>query len=96
MNDDSSYDSNSYASNKYIAPAPLRTGPWYQPAAAARASELKGVSGSCRCAIVGVPWRLRRLSLFGTFSSTSLADKSPQARHLEADPRHGTPAMAHF
>ena len=24
-------------------------------------------SGSCRCAIIGVPWCLRRLSLFSTF-----------------------------
>ena len=24
-------------------------------------------SGSCRCAVIGVPWCLRRLSLFSTF-----------------------------
>ena len=54
------------------------------------------LSGSCRCAIIGVPWCLRRLSLFSTFISILMTNNSPQAKHAETDPRHGTPAMAHF
>jgi hypothetical protein len=53
-------------------------------------------SDSCRCAIIGVPWRLRRLSLFSTCMNTFSANKSPQAKHAATDPHHGTPAMAHF
>ena len=44
-------------------------------------------SGSCRCAIIGVPWCLRRLSLFTTCLS-NIFDK--QAKHAETDP------MAHL
>ena len=47
------------------------------------------LSGSCRCTIMGVPWCLRRLSLFSTFSTClnmCLTDKLPQARHAETDP----------
>ena len=47
-------------------------------------------------AIVGVPWGLRRLSLFSTCWNMCLTNKSPQAKHAETDPCHGTPAMAHF
>ena len=38
-------------------------------------------SGSCRCAIIGVPWCLRRLSLFSTFLHMFLTNRSPQAKH---------------
>ena len=53
-------------------------------------------SRSCRCAIMGVPWCLRMLSLFSTRLKMRLTNESPQAKHAETDPRHGTPAMAHF
>ena len=52
-------------------------------------------SGSRRCAIIGVTWCLRRLSLFSTCLNTFSTNKSSQANHAETDPRHGTPAMAH-
>ena len=54
------------------------------------------MSGSCRCAIIGVPWRLRRLSLFSTLSTMLLTNKSTRAKHAETDPCHGTPTTAHF
>ena len=54
------------------------------------------ISGSCRCVIIGVPWCLRRLSPFSTFMNMFLTNKSPQAKHAETDPRHGTPTAAHF
>ena len=53
-------------------------------------------SGSCRCAIIGVPWCLGRLSLFGTCLNNVLTSKPLQAKHAETDPQHGTPTMAHF
>ena len=54
-------------------------------------------SGSCRCAMIGVPWCLRRLSLFSTFPNMFLTNKSPQAKHAETDPCHGAPrTAAHF
>ena len=53
-------------------------------------------SGSCRCAIIGVPWCLRRLRLFSTLWNMLLTNTSPRAKHAETDPRHGTPTMAHF
>ena len=56
----------------------------------------RGACSRCRCAIIGVPWRLRRLGLFGTCSNVFLTNKPPQAKHAETDPRHGTPTMAHF
>ena len=48
-------------------------------------------SGSCRCAIIGVPWRLRGLSLFSICFWQGLEDK---AKHAETDPRHGTLPIA--
>ena len=39
---------------------------------------------------------LRRPSLFSTFVSMFLTNKSHQAKHAETDPRHGTPPLAHF
>ena len=53
-------------------------------------------SGSCRCAIIVVPWCLRSLSLSSMFLNMFLTKTSPQAKHAETDPRHGTPTMAHF
>ena len=53
-------------------------------------------SGSCRRAIIGVPWCLRRLSIFSNCLNMLLTNKSPQAKHAETDPRHGTPTRAHF
>ena len=47
--------------------------------------------GSCRCAIIGVLWCLRRLSLFSTRLNMFLTSKSPQAKHAKTDP-----AMAHL
>ena len=43
-------------------------------------------SGSRRCAVVGAPWCLRRLSPFSTFTNMSLTNKSPRAKHAETDP----------
>ena len=40
-------------------------------------------SGSCTCAIIGVPWCLRQLSLFSIRLSTVLTNNSPQAKHAE-------------
>ena len=40
-------------------------------------------SGSCRCALVGVPCRLRMLSIFGTFDNMLKLTVSPQAKRAE-------------
>ena len=53
-------------------------------------------SGSCRCALIGVPCRLRMLSMFRTFDNMLKLTVSPQARRAGPDPRHGTPKMAPF
>ena len=53
-------------------------------------------SGNCRCALIGVPWCLRRLSLFSPCLNMSLTNTSPQAKHAKTDLRHGTPTTAHF
>ena len=51
-------------------------------------------SGSCRCAMIDVPWCLRRLSLFSTlFEATFSTNKSTQAQHAETDPGHCTLRM---
>ena len=33
---------------------------------------------------------------FQHFLNMCLTNRSPQAKHAETDPRHGTPTMAHF
>ena len=43
------------------------------------------VSGSCRCAIIGVPCRLRMLSIFSTFENMLKLTISPQAKRAETD-----------
>ena len=48
---------------------------------------LKFKSGSCRCVIIGVPWRLRRLSLFSTRLNVLSTNKPPRAERAETDPR---------
>ena len=53
-------------------------------------------SGSCRCAIIGVPWCLRRLSLLSTCLNMSPINTPPKAKRAETDPRHGTHTMAHL
>ena len=52
-------------------------------------------SGSCRCALIGVPCRHRMLSIFSTFDMLKLTI-SPQAKRAETDPRQGTPTRAHL
>ena len=54
------------------------------------------LSGSCRRAIIGVPRCLRGLRLFSTCLNMILTNTSPQAKHAETDPSHGTPTMVHF
>ena len=54
------------------------------------------VSGSCRCALIGVPCRLRMLSIFGTLDNMSKLTVSPQAKRAETDLRQGTPTRAHL
>ena len=44
------------------------------------------ISGSCRCALIGVPCRLSMLSTFSTFANVSLKDKSPRAEGAKTDP----------
>ena len=53
-------------------------------------------SGSRRCALIGVPCRLRMLSVFGMFDDMLRLTISPQATRAETDPRQGTPTRAHF
>ena len=53
------------------------------------------VSGSCRCALIGVPCRLRMLSILSTFDSMLKLTISSQAKRAETDPRQGTPTRAH-
>ena len=48
------------------------------------------LSGSCRCALIGVPCRLRTLSIFSTFDNMLKLTVSPQAKRAETDPRQGT------
>ena len=49
-------------------------------------------SGSCRCAIIGVPWCLRRLSLFSTWLKQCFCQRNhPRPSMLKL-----TPAMAHL
>ena len=50
-------------------------------------------SGSCRCAIIGVPWYLRRISPFSTFDNMMKLTMSPQAKRAEADHHQGTPTV---
>ena len=40
--------------------------------------------------------RDRWIFIFVNCLNMLLTSKSPQARHAETDPRHGTPTMAHF
>ena len=51
---------------------------------------------SCRCALIGVPCRLRMLSIFRTFDNALKLTISPQAKRAETDPRQGTPTRAHL
>ena len=53
-------------------------------------------SGSWRCALIGVPCRLRMLSIFSTFDNMLKLTMSPQAKRAETDPRQGTPTRAHL
>ena len=53
-------------------------------------------SGSCRCALIGVPCRLRTPSVFSTFDNMLKPTVSPQAKRAETDCRQGTPTRAHF
>ena len=46
--------------------------------------------------LIGVPFRLRTLSIFGTFNNMLKLPTSPQAKRAETDPRQGTPTRAHF
>ena len=70
--------------------------PWMPPPSCPEWLAASIASGSRRCALIGVPCRLRRLSLFSTFTNMLLTNKCPQANHAETDPRHGTPTRAHF
>ena len=47
-------------------------------------------------AVVGVPCRLKMLSIFSTFDNMLKLTISPQAKCAETDPRQGTPARARF
>ena len=53
-------------------------------------------SDSCRCALIGVPCRLRMLSIFSTFDIMLKLTISPQAKRAESDPHQGTPTRAHL
>ena len=44
-------------------------------------------------ALIGVPCRLRMLSIFSTFDNMLKLIKSPQAMRAETDPCQGTPTM---
>ena len=46
-------------------------------------------SGSCRCALIGVPCRLSMLSSFSTFANVLFQDKSPRAEGAKTDPPPG-------
>ena len=52
-------------------------------------------TGSGRCALLGVPCRLRMLSIFSTFDNKLKLTVSPQAERAETAPRQGTPTRAH-
>ena len=54
------------------------------------------LSGSCRCALTGVPCRLRMLGIFRTVDNMLKLTISPQAKRAETDPRQGTPTRAHL
>ena len=47
------------------------------------------ISGSCRCALMGVPCRLSMLSTFSTFANVLFSDKSPRAEGAKTDPLPG-------
>ena len=57
---------------------------------------LRRTSGSCRCALIGVPCRLRMLRFVSTFDSMFKLTIPPQAKRAETDPRQGTPTRAHL
>ena len=61
-----------------------------------RRSHLINISGSCRCALIGVPCHLRMLSIFSTFDNMLKLTVSPQAKRAETDPGRGTPTRAHL
>ena len=44
------------------------------------------ISGSCRCALIGVPCRLSMLSTFSTFANVLFQYKSPRAEGAKTDP----------
>ena len=46
-------------------------------------------SGSCRCALIGVPCRLSMLSTFIIFADVLFQDKSPRAEGAKIDPPPG-------
>ena len=46
-------------------------------------------SGSCRCALIGVPCRLCMLSTFSTFANVLFQYKSPRAEGAKTDPPPG-------
>ena len=48
------------------------------------------------CALIGVPCRLRMLSIFSTFDNMLKMTTSPQAKRAETDPRQGSPRRAHL
>ena len=52
--------------------------------------------GSCWCALIGVPCRLRMLSTLSTFDNMLTPTISPHAKRAETDPRQGTPTRAHL
>ena len=53
-------------------------------------------SGSCRCALIGVPCSLKMLSMFNTFDYMLKLTISPQAKRVETDNRQGTPTRVHL
>ena len=55
------------------------------------------VSGSFRCALMGVPCHLRMLSIFSTLTTWwNWLIISPQAKRAKTDPHQGTPTRAHL
>ena len=46
-------------------------------------------SGSCRCALIGVPCRLRRLGIFSTFDNMLKLTIAPQGKRAETEPPPG-------